>query len=98
MPKLTRERIACCAIAVHMGAETVYDIIPVTQLVMDRVNWYMKNRPYTRIEYKEFFVTTHGRVLEDIEAFDIAFNANQLINDKAKPPLRSIDLWDYKKG
>lgn len=90
---LPRERIACPAIAVGMGAETVWDIIPVTQLVMDRVNWYIKNRPYTRIEYAEYFVTTHGRVLDANEAFDVAMNANQIMSDKAKPPLRSIDIW-----
>ena len=91
--RLKNERIACAAVAVHLGDQTVYDPVPITQLVMDKVNWYIKNKPHTRIEYAEFFITTHGRVVDDNEAFTIAFNSNQIMSDKAKPPLRSLDIW-----
>lgn len=90
---LKNERIACPAVAVLIGDHTYYDIVPITQLVMDRVNYHIKNNPHTRIKYEEYFITTHGRAVPAHEAFEIAFKAHQIVSDKVKPPLSSLDIW-----
>lgn len=91
--RLKNERIACPALAITLGSLTVYDIFSPTTLPMDRVNWYIKNHKHVRIEYAEKFVTTHGRVLDEDEAFAIALNAHQIVSDKMKAPLTSLDIW-----
>lgn len=93
---IKRERIACAAVAIKLGALTVYDPIAPNTLVMDRINWYLKNRPDLEPETTEFFITTQGRGVDAHEAFDIAFNANQIYTDKTKAPLSAIDIWPRK--
>ena len=84
----TRERIACCAVAVLVRPGfTSYVTVKQDRLVMDIINSILKNHPDINIDRSVHFVTTHGRVLDAIAAFSVALEANQIIDDKAKPPL-----------
>lgn len=93
---MPRERIACAAIAYAVGDVTFYYPVAVTRLVMDEVNWFMKNRPDLAIEYEEYFITTAGRAVDKHDGYRIALEANQLYDETVKGPLQSTHIWPRK--
>lgn len=94
---MARERIACAAIAVMNGTLTTYIPVSTSGLVMDKVNELLRNYPMAATDAKTYFITTAGRVLDAMEAFDVAVNAHQLDNDtKVNGPLSALDIWPIK--
>lgn len=64
---------------------------------MDVFNQWFKNDPIAagKIDTSRlYYITTHGRVVDEVEALEIAFNANQLPDElQSKGKLNPLDLW-----
>lgn len=93
---MRRERIACPAIGIEIGNETFYKPVSTTSLPMDEINRLLRNRPDLKTLTVTFFVTTFGRVLDADEAFFIALDANQVLNDDTAGPLSPLHIWQRK--
>lgn len=88
------ERIACAGWLIPSTGS----VIPVDtkSLPMDKWNWLNKNYPeiVKLVSNDIVFITTHGRIVDEIEAFTIALNANQLVETPSTTKrLATLDIW-----
>ncbi len=89
--KLSRERIACACVIDNVVTGSVI-VVHNKRLPMDVVNdEYKAGRPIKNANV--FFITTHGRVVDDTEAQQIAVDAGQCEKFRIKGKLCATDLW-----
>lgn len=97
------ERIACpCWVLEDFALHVKLDVpivipIPVTTLVMDHYNEQraIDKRFGKLIENDNYFITTHGRVVNSREALRIAIHAQQIDDDDidTKKGLQAHHIW-----
>lgn len=76
------ERIACAAWALNAGNGLVTTIVvPNKKLPMDYYNELRKSHPHLKILPLLYYITNQGNVVDEVEAWHIAFEANQFVGE-----------------
>ena len=107
MKAIPKERLACACFVLEGYAfrEDIHSKvtipIPITSNVMDHYNFLVQETPRLRkfLEEDIQFITTHGRVVHNVEAKKIAIEAGQLDDTglASKEKLWPNQIWPITK-
>jgi hypothetical protein len=94
--KMPKQRIICACFPLFSSNGAVIPV-PINQLPMDFYNNEMRHDPNFRLKVSsaDKFLTNHGKVVNEREAFIIAVEAGQVEETRTKGQLCVTDLWEF---